>query len=93
MLFGPVCSPHSTEAAATKEQIHFVVRKLMLNHSSALIVISEDFNHVAVSSMLSRFSQYVECNIKPVRPLLYSMTKVKEAYTPAGHLLAGLITI
>ena len=76
VLYIPL-SANPTSACST---IHTSISKLQNKHPSALIIMSGDFNHVTMDTVLPTFKQYVSCPTREERTLDLMYANIKDAY-------------
>ena len=72
--------PPSANADAACDVISTAVHRLQTQSPQALILISGDFNHAALSSTLPKFTQYVKCATRDNKTLDLFYANTKEAY-------------
>ena len=75
-----VCIPPSANADAACDVLHSVASSLQTQHPQALFLISGDFSHASLSSILPTFTQYVTCHTWDNKTLDVFYGNRKEAY-------------
>lgn len=70
----------SADTATACEKIHTVTARLQTQHPEVFIIISGDYNHVALNSTLATFHQAVHCPTRNNRKIDLLYTNVRDAY-------------
>lgn len=84
-------NPPSADAAAACELLHSEVSKLQTSQS--LILISGDFNHASLSSILPNFTLYLDCPTRDNKTLdLLYANKDANSSSPSPHWAAQTTT-
>lgn len=73
--------PPSADAALACELLHIVVSQLQTSHPHSFLMISGEFNHVSLSSILPNFTQYVTCHTRNNKTLHLLYANIKDAYS------------
>lgn len=72
--------PPRVDIATACGKIHYVTARLQTQHPEALMIISEDFNHVTFDSTLTVFNQVVGCPTRNNRTIDSLYVNVRDAH-------------
>lgn len=81
--------PPSANPTSVCRTIHTSISKLQTKHPRALIIMSGDFNHVTMDTILPTFKQYISCPTREERTLDLMYANIKDAYISSSLLPLG----